>query len=137
MAEDQQGTEVTKPRIPTRKPKPTPAGKAGRMVAAGGAVGVSLALVGAMSAAAGHAGTASDTAVDESQASVRRVVVVPNTAPQPQQIVIVLPDSMAGQAGQISTVSGQPQTVVAAPAMPVAPAPAPQPVTPVTQSSGS
>ncbi|MGH1493026.1 MAG: hypothetical protein ACRBK7_27130 [Acidimicrobiales bacterium] len=127
--------------IPSRKPKPKPtqAGKVGRMVAAGGAVGVSLAMVGAMSAAASQSeateGTSPSAASPntEAQPVVRRVVVVPQTTPQPEQIVIMLPEGATGQVAQPM----QNAQVVTAPPAPVAPAPAPKAVTPVAESSGS
>lgn len=130
-------------RIPTRKPKPTPAGKVGRMVAAGGAVGAGVALVGAMAAAANQA--EADQAAESAQLQpvIQRVVVpqpLATTQSQPQQIVIVLPDRVAAglsqQMPQVEPAIRAPE-VVTAPPRPVAPEPAPTPVVPVTESSGS
>lgn len=109
-----------------------PVGKASRLVAAGGAVGVSLGLVGAMAAAA-----VKDDAPAEPAAAVRRVVVVPRQTAPATPIVVVLPGQMTP-----SGVPVQQQGVVAqAPPMATAPTPAPAvPVTPpqpVAESNGS
>ena len=68
-----------------RRAKPTAAAKAGRLVAAGGAVGASLAMVGAM---AGAAASGSEAAEQPPQPTVIRRVVVPQPVAEPMTVVV-------------------------------------------------
>jgi hypothetical protein len=136
---------MAEPTRPARK-KPTTAGKAGRWIAAGGAVGASLALVGAMSAAANTAADTGSETGNNAASETRQVVVVPQAEAPPTQIVVVLPGA-TGDVATLGAVTGMPtvpdvstaplgSTGAAAPPAPVAPAPAPV-AAPVTESSGS
>ncbi len=109
------------------RPVRTKPAKGGRFLATGAAVGLSLAAVGAMSAAT----QAGDSAPAESP--VQRVV---RSQPiqTPQQIVIVLPGADPAAASALVT----PQSVeITAPAQPTPPAPAIAAPAPVTESGGS
>ncbi len=122
-------TEVNKPArpVPTRQ-KPTAAGKAGRWVAAGAAVGASLAMVGTMAGAAANAASA-----PASETTTVQRIVVPQ-APVPEPIVIVLPQ----QTGAVSATD----PIVPPAAVPARPQPAPAAAPtataePVAESGGS
>lgn len=109
------------------RPVRTKPAKGGRFLATGAAVGLSLAAVGAMSAAA-QAGESAPT-----ESSVQRVVRSQPIQP-PQQIVIVLPGADPAAANALVTA----QSVdITAPAQPTPPAPAMAAPAPVTESGGS
>lgn len=118
---------------PPRAVRTKPA-KGGRFLATGAAVGLSLAAVGAMSAAT----QAGDSAPAES--SVQRVVLSQPTQ-TPQQIVIVLPGADPDAASALVTQRAAPVTAqsveITAPAKPTPPAPAEAAPAPVTESGGS
>lgn len=112
---------TTTPR-PVRRP---PAGRASRLALAGGAIGVSFGLVGAMAAASHEAQAATPAPV------VQRVIVpadaVPASTQTPaSQIFVMLPQAV-----------DTPVTTIEIPADAAAPAPIVSVAAPVTESSGS
>ena len=114
-------TDATRQPRSTKQPK---SGRGSRFLAAGAAVGLSVAAVGGMSAAARAPDPGPVVPV------VQRVVV-----PQPvQPIVIVLPSLGATSAGGVLE-----PTVITTPAKPAVEAPAPAVIqkTPVAESGGS
>ena len=123
-------TEPTRPTINRTK-----AGKASRYVAAGGAVGASLVIVGGLAAAS------SAQAEPTPQPRIERVVVVPEAnSPARQQIIIVIPDAATGaNAGAIvePTVSIIEATVPPRDPEPAAVTRVQRAPAPVTQSAGS
>ena len=136
-------TEPTSaPSASTAEPRPArptinrkKAGKASRYLAAGGAVGASLVIVGGLAAA-------SSAQTEQSpQPLIERVVVVPEAnSPAPQQIIIVIPDNANGATG--AAVVEPTVSIVEATVPPRDPAPAAvtrvqRAPAPVTQSAGS
>lgn len=137
-------TDASSEKRTSPRPSPVrrkPAGRASRFVAAGGAVGLSLALCGGMAAAAQH--DANPLATEQVQ-QVRRVVVVPQTPIAPTQIVVVLPGSGAvttpaqavSAAANVSAAVRQP-IVVPEQAKPTASLAVQTSPAPITESSGS
>lgn len=95
---------------------------------AGGAIGVSFGLVGAMAAASQEAQAAAPNPV------VQRVVVPANTAVAPSQIIVMLPQSVDTP---VTTIEVPASGAVTIPAQAAAPAPVVSVAAPVTESSGS
>lgn len=117
--------------------KRAPAGRASRFLAAGGAVGVGMVMVGGMAAAANQPAEPSGPTL----APVQRIMVVPQAPQPPTQIVVVLPDTSAAT-GSSTVDLGQVPAVAPAPAVPAEPQPAaperPAPAPePVAESHGS
>ena len=130
MTEVPSGSSATPPRVPTKR---SPAGRASRYLAAGGAVGVGMVMVGGMAAAASQP----DEPSGPSLAPVQRIMVVPQAPQPPTQIVVVLPDI-----GAPTVDLGRVPAVAPAPAVPAEPQPAaaqrPAPApAPVAESHGS
>jgi len=123
-------TEPTRPVVNRTK-----AGKASRYLAAGGAVGASLVIVGGLAAAS------SAQTEDTPQPLIERVVVVPEAnSPTPQQIIIVIPDAATGATGTAvvePTVSIVEATVPPRDPEPAAATRVERAPAPVTQSAGS
>ena len=108
--------------------KPAKPARGGRFLAAGAAVGLSLAAVGAMSAAA-DIGEAPPTPA----ATIQRVVV---PQPAPQQIVIVLPGADAATGTPVTV--GTPSMEITAPPKPTPPAATSETApAPITESEAS
>lgn len=122
----QQATPQPAPRH-SRPARPTP-GKASRLAMAGGAIGLSLGLVGAMA----HASADAQNPAPAPATTVQRVVV-PSTAAAPaSQIIVVLPDQ-----GMASTIQVPALTAPTIPERPAAPAPVVVQQAPVAESEGS
>jgi hypothetical protein len=121
---------TTRPQRPTSRPKPA---KATRYVAAGAAVGATIALAGGMAAA-------SSASADSPPPAVRQVVVESPSPTASTPIVIVLPSNDPNF--QIADILPD---VVSAIEVPATPEPAraavatqtPTPTQPVTESGGS